>query len=371
MTASGSRRSRLRELLHVFGAHHLEQQARHVAFFLLVGAAVSVGAGVAVAWVAGFDAVAAALRHPTAAWFPFALAGAGASHFGYVLAYREIAAVDEGTPIGALRAGALVATGFGIFVPRGGFTLDLEALRDLGVPQDEARVRVLGLGSLEYLVLSTGACVCSFLLLARHSGAEQAVTLSWAIGVPAGTALALAALSARGVLYRSRRLEPLLRPALDALEVLGKILVRPRRHGLRALAGMSLYWAGEVFVLWACLAAFDVRTPSVAATVVGYATGYALTRRTLPLAGAGAVELALPFALSWVGFGLAPAVLATFAYRVFNVWLPVAPALAGLAALQRRPPQPGRGSVPDAEVGGDDRDAEPVVDPRRRRDVDG
>ena len=107
--------------------------------------------------------------------------------------------------------------------------------RSLGVPQDEARVRVLGLGSLEYLVLSTGACVCSFLLLARHSGAEQAVTLSWAIGVPAGTALALAALSARGVLYRSRRLEPLLRPALDALEVLGKILVRPRRHGLRAL----------------------------------------------------------------------------------------------------------------------------------------
>ena len=68
---------------------------------------------------------------------------------------------------------------------------------------------------------------------------------------------------------------------------------------------MAVYWAGEVFVLWVCLAAFTRHTPSVAAVVVGYATGYALTRRTLPLAGAGAVEALLPFALVWVGFGLA------------------------------------------------------------------
>ena len=68
---------------------------------------------------------------------------------------------------------------------------------------------------------------------------------------------------------------------------------------------MALYWAGEVFVLWVCLAAFNGDTPSVAAVVVGYATGYALTRRTLPLAGAGAVEALLPFALVWVGYGLA------------------------------------------------------------------
>ena len=69
---------------------------------------------------------------------------------------------------------------------------------------------------------------------------------------------------------------------------------------------MALYWAGEVFVLWVCLAAFTGDTPSVAAVVVGYATGYALTRRTLPLAGAGAVEALLPFALVWVGYGLPP-----------------------------------------------------------------
>src|SRR5207244_12795265 len=95
--------------------------------------------------------------------------------------------------------------------------------------------------------------------------------------------------------------------------------------GAAAFIGMAVYWAGEVFVLWVCLAAFTQVTPSVAAVVVGYATGYALTRRTLPLAGAGAVEALLPFALVWVGYSLPAAGLAVFAYRVFNLWLPLGP----------------------------------------------
>jgi hypothetical protein len=123
-----------------------------------------------------------------------------------------------------------------------------------------------------------------------------------------------------------------------------------------------------VFVLWVCLAVFTRHTPSVEAVVVGYATGYALTRRTLPLAGAGAVEALLPFALAWVGYGLPAAVLAVFTYRVFNLWLPLGPSAAALYALQRRVPE---GLAPDAEVGGDDRDAVPVEDARSVRDHHG
>ena len=67
--------------------------------------------------------------------------------------------------------------------------------------------------------------------------------------------------------------------------------------------------------------------------LIGYATGYALTRRTLPLAGAGAVEALLPFALSWMGIALPAAVLAVFAYRVFNLWLPMVPAAVGMRSL--------------------------------------
>jgi len=89
-----------------------------------------------------------------------------------------------------------------------------------------------------------------------------------------------------------------------------------------------------MFCLWAALQAFSAQTPNVAALVLGYATGYALTRRTLPLAGAGVVEALLPFALGWVGIALAPAVLAVFAYRVANLWLPLLPAALGLRKLR-------------------------------------
>jgi len=121
-----------------------------------------------------------------------------------------------------------------------------------------------------------------------------------------------------------------------------------------------------VFVLWVCLAVFTRHTPSVLAVVVGYATGYALTRRTLPLAGAGAVEALMPFALTWVGFGLAPAVLAVFTYRIFNLWLPLGPAVGALWGLQRRPPER---LLADAEVGGDDRDGAPLEDARSAHDM--
>jgi uncharacterized membrane protein YbhN (UPF0104 family) len=265
-----------------------------------------------------------------------------------------------------LRAGAIVAAGFGVFTPRGGFAVDIEALEDLGVPREEARVRVLGLGSLEYAVLATGAFICSIFLLGDPH-AQHAVTLSWAIGVPVGTALALIAVRYRTWICRGR-LTGILGPPLESIGIVWKIVASPRRHGAAAFTGMAVYWAGEVFVLWCCLAAFTGHPPSVTAVVVGYATGYALTRRTLPLGGAGAVEALMPFALVWVGYGLPAAVLAVFAYRIFNLWLPLGPAIVALDHLQRRVPE--SALTAGAEVGGDDRDAPAVVDARRVRDSD-
>ena len=304
---------------------------------MVIAAALSLIATMLVAGTAGYVAVASHLRHANTYWFPFAIAGAVAAHVGYTFAYREVAHVGRGVRLGAMRAGAIVAAGFGMFSPRGGFAIDIEALEDLGVPPEEARIRVLGLGSLEYAVLSTGALVCAIFVLLDDPHAQRAVTLSWTIGVPAGTALALLAVRYRKWICRGR-FKKILGPPLEAIGVVGQIVASPRRHGLAAFTGMAVYWAGEVFVLWVCLAAFDRVTPGVAAVVVGYATGYALTRRTLPLAGAGAVEALLPFALVWVGFGLPSAVLAVFAYRFFNLWLPLGPAAFGLYHLQKRAP---------------------------------
>jgi uncharacterized membrane protein YbhN (UPF0104 family) len=114
--------------------------------------------------------------------------------------------------------------------------------------------------------------------------------------------------------------------------VLKTLFVQPR-HFLGPL-GTAVYWFGDILCLWACLQAFTHGTPDISLLLLGYATGYALTRRTLPLGGAGAVEALLPFALSWCGISLAAAVLAVFAYRVFNLWLPIVPAAIGLRSLK-------------------------------------
>jgi hypothetical protein len=320
-------------------AHHREHEPQHLVILMVLAGTISFTATIVAASIAGFGAVANAARHVNFYWVPFAMVGAAAAQLGYVFAYREIAHVDRGARIGALRAGAVVAAGFGMFFPRGGFAVDLEALEDLGVPRAEARIRVLGLGSLEYAVLAAGACTCAVLMLFGHDDTARAVTLSWVIGVPVGTCLAILAVAHRDWLCRGPG--RIVRPFLDALYIVGLIVAAPRRHGVKALTGMALYWAGEIFVLWVCLAAFTRHLPSIPAVVVGYATGYALTRRTLPLAGAGAVELLLPIALYWVGFPLAAAVLAVFAYRVFNLWVPIVPAAAGVIALRRRPVEGG------------------------------
>ena len=120
--------------------------------------------------------------------------------------------------------------------------------------------------------------------------------------------------------------------ALDSIHVLRCLFMR-RRH-LAAPIGTAVYWFGDIVCLWACLQAFTHGTPDVGLLLIGYATGYALTRRTLPFGGAGAVEALLPFALSWTGISLAAAVLAVFAYRVFNLWLPIVPAALGMRSLR-------------------------------------
>src|SRR2546423_1645248 len=211
----------------IFGGRtHMDRQPRELVAFILLGAALSAAAVVGVSWAAGFGAVSDRFQHVDAAWLPLALAAEVLAYVGYVLAYREVARVEDGPRLAHSRALALVATGFGVFIARGGFSVDLHAFRQEFVSDREARVRVLGLGALE----------------------------------------------------------------------------------------------GHF--------------PSVAPLLIGYATGYALTRRTLPLAGAGAVEALLPFALLWTGTPLAAAVTAVLAYRIVNFWLPIVPAVFGLRSLR-------------------------------------
>ena len=194
---------------------------------------------------------------------------------------------------------------------------------------------MLGLGALEYALLAPAACIVAIQLLADGHSPSLGLTLPWAIAVPLGFVAALWAVEQRETLRAHARPAPPSRPGAR-LDLRAQVPVRAAQAPARA-ARTAVYWFGDIFCLWACLQAFTHGTPDISLLLLGYATGYALTRRTLPLGGAGAVDALLPFALSWCGISLAAAVLAVFAYRVFNLWLPIVPAALGLRSHARAP----------------------------------
>jgi len=307
---------------------------RQLALFVALAGALAAGALIGMAWTVGIHGVLTKLVHPHWMWLGVALAGEVCAYLGYTLMYRDVARAEGGAELAVPRAAALVAAGFGVFVHGGGFSLDHQALRRAGLTATEARRRVLGLGMLEYAVLAPATMVAAVIVLVRHQSVSRGLTLPWIVGVPAGALVAFAALRARKSVERWRHVGKPLRHALNALRLVLSLLARPQEFG-RTFLGALVYWAGDVFVLWATLHAFSAQTPPLAQLVVGYSTGYALTRRALPLGGAGVVETLLPLSLGWLGIARAPGLLAVFAYRVVNLWLPLVPALAGLPSLRR------------------------------------
>lgn len=316
---------------------YLEQHPAHTAAFVVIAGALAAGALFGLAFVAGPGAVLHRLAHPNLYWLPIAFGATVMSYLGYMLAYRECACAGSGPDLPMAHVGALVAGGFGLFIPRGGFALDVDALEVAGLPRREARVRTYSLGTLEYAVLAPVAFAISLLLLVtgfRRNG----IPLSWTVGVPVGALIALWLLRHRRALATREGWRARLAHGLDGVAHTLD-LVRDRRAAFFALLGMAIYWAGDIFVLWACLAVFWPHgTPSVTLIVLGYASGYALTRRSLPLAGAGAVETMLPFALMWTGIALPAAIVCVFLYRLFNLWLPLVPAAAAVFVLRRASP---------------------------------
>jgi len=294
------------------------------------------GAFAGLSWWAGFVTVYHRLTHVHWWWALVALAAEAVSYLGYIVAYREVARAEDGTELDLSSTAAVVATGFGVFLSSGGFALDEAVLRSAGVPPREARARVLGLGALEYVVLAPAAMAAAIYIVVFHRpDIDSALTWPWIIGVPLGFAAATVLMLNRKRL-RNRRAgwRGHVANALEALNLVRSMAVRPIPYGL-AFVGMALYWAGDIACLWAALHVFFLDPPPLAILVLGYATGYALTRRTLPLGGAGVVDTLLPLSLVWLGIAFAPAVVAVVVYRFMNLWLPMIPALAGLPTLKQ------------------------------------
>jgi len=314
-------------------ANEAIERTHRVAALVIFAGILSVGAVVGIGWTAGPDNIAHRLIHVQWEWIPVTLGCEAAAYLGYLVAYRAVAQAENGAELRLPEAAALVATGFGVFVLAGGFVLDREGLTRAGLTGREARERVLGLGALEYVVLAPAAAVAAGFAL-FDDGVSPGLTLPWLIGVPAGGLLAVAGMLLHARIAGRGAIRRRLDHALSALSLILRMALRPRLYW-HAFAGITLYWLADITCLWAALHVFSAGSPPVAQLILGYATGYALTRRTLPLGGAGVVEALLPLSLGWVGIALAPAVLAVVIYRAVNLWLPVIPALAGIPHLRR------------------------------------
>jgi uncharacterized membrane protein YbhN (UPF0104 family) len=95
-------------------------------------------------------------------------------------------------------------------------------------------------------------------------------------------------------------------------------------------AAASAWTAGaaDICAFYGGLRTFGL-VPSPGKVILAYATGYAATRRSLPLGGAGLTEVMMTYSLYWVRLPLAPSLGAVVAYRLFNLLLA---AMLGLIA---------------------------------------
>src|SRR5438270_2377961 len=310
---------------------------RNLAASLALGALLAVAGSVLVAFLAGRSHVRAGLAHADWVWLVAAPVSVLASHAGYVLSYRAVSRVDGGLELPAEEAAAMVTTGFGPLSHRSGFALDATVFRNFGLSRRQAALRVRALGLLEYAVLAPVTFGAALYMLVGGRPAEAGVLPSWVIGVPAGTVLGVVLLHLYRRAGRPKTWWSHLRQALDSMEETLKILASWPEN-LMAVVGMAIYWAADIGALAAGAVVFTHRHSVGLELLVGYASGYALTRRSLPLAGAGIVEALLPFALHWVGYPLPTAVLSVVTYRVFNLWLAILPAVAGVRRLRALKP---------------------------------
>jgi uncharacterized membrane protein YbhN (UPF0104 family) len=251
-----------------------------------------------------------------------------------------MARVDDGSEMSLSVSATTVVAGFGVFAATrssGGFAVDNWAFQKAGATESEAAARAVGLGLLEYVVLSIGALLASFALFFRLDGhASNSTTLPSLLILPC-LALGVFLTSPRRARRLSRPRGGFLRRWFAAL-VAGAVRVRrllgsPRQHGL-GIAGNAIYWAGDILCLWAALQIVGVRL-SVAALVLAYSGGYVLTRRALPAGGAGIVEVALTLAIFSMGGPFALTLVAVVIYRLFNFWLPIVPALVLMPSIKQ------------------------------------
>ncbi len=284
---------------------------------------------VLIAGIYGFGKFGTVWSHLRWPWLALVVFGQLLAIPAYGLSYREVANIHDGPRLRVPLLARIVVAGFGAFAPAGGFALDKRALHAIGDDERLAVIRVLGMGALEWALLAPAAWACAVgLLVAGDHRPMPSLLWPWAILVPVGFALGLwlaAPDRVKRIGARGGRVRATVARALRGVGIL-RTLASGFSKCWGAWIGIALYWTFDMASLYGA-ARFVGLGLSVPELIVAYATGYALTRRSLPLGGAGITEALMTFALHWVGEPVLPALAAVVVYRVLNFGLPTVPAL--------------------------------------------
>lgn len=230
------------------------------------------------------------------------IAGQAVAYFGYAIAYKYMFGLDM--KLAARRT----FYGFSPLVTLGGFVYDRQWV---------ARARrqtIMALAVTEYILLAPAVLFASVFALGTGQNIPHSLTIPWIAGVPAG-----AAITAATVLFRHRLHR---RPAAAVNKILVEFKKLSIGGWLGILAGTAIYWMCELLVIYSALRLFGASL-SIDTLVIAYATGYVLTRRSLPSSLAGFSIILMMIVLHWVGVPYAKAFLAIYSYLVINLALPL------------------------------------------------
>jgi uncharacterized membrane protein YbhN (UPF0104 family) len=299
----------------------------------MVATGIAAVAVIVIAHVTRVDVIGRAFDHVDPRWVAL-IAGAELIAYGaYMLAYRAIAGLHGHAPLELPLVARAVVAGFGPFTIGGGFGIDKQVLHAIHEDERSARVRVLALGGLEWAVLAPIACVTAIVMLATGANVMPSLLWPWALAVPAGLALAMwASVPGRRLPLLGTRRPEWLAQALESVHGVRCMVRSPRRYA-GAWVGTLLYWAADIGAFYGGLRMFGLH-PGFGRVVIAYGTGYAATRRSLPLGGAGVTEALMTYSLYWVHEPLAPALAAVVAYRAFNFLLAALPGLIAHGRLE-------------------------------------
>ncbi len=259
--------------------------------------------------IVGSSAIIHDLLHPQYGWLGLLIGAQVIAYAGYALAYRTL------FDLKLRRAAQHTLYGFSPLVALGGFSYDARTT--------DSKYKVVALGVVEYLMLTPATWLAALAALIWQLHVPAGLALPWVIVFPIGAAAAVAVVK--------WRLKIGIRTGLIVDAFYKDCLSLGLRRWLEVVAGVGVYWAGQLAALYGALRMFDAPI-GLAALILAFASGYVLTQRSSPASFSGLIVILLILMLHLVGIHAGAAFLATYSFLVVSLLLPI----AYLAATHRQ-----------------------------------